>query len=443
MSNAQPQFKSPQRAIEGRAALRGRNQNMTAAPYLVPTTQTSAETDLAIAVIGPNPDRRTAAMGALSGQSGISVRQFSPFTSPGEPDLARTVDEFYHIALIDLDGDSDYALELVKRICATGRATVMVYSTTASSDLVVRSMRAGAREFLKAPFSSADAGEALARVSNWMPAAMARKKGKLLVFLGAKGGVGVTSLACNFAVALAQEEDQRTLLIDLDLPLGDLALNLGIVPVFSTVDALQAGHRLDGEFLSKLLVGHSSGLSVLAAPGKFPYSEPENEALERLLMIARQQFDNVVVDLGSRVNPAGMGPLYEEASTVYLVTQGGIPELRNANRLISQVFPHMPPGESGQSSGPGSPKLEIVLNRFEKSIGISEEHIARALTRPPQWKIPNDHALLRKMQLNATPLVPGDSQVAKIIRQMATSVNPQVEEEPMAKAKKKGFSLFG
>ena len=113
--------------------------------------------------------------------------------------------------------------------------------------------------------------EALARAAARRPAAQNTKKaaGKLLAFMGAKGGAGATTLACNFAVALAQEPEQKTLLIDLDLPLGDAALNLGIVAEFSAIDALQAGDRLDARFLSQLLVKHSSGVWVLAAPGNF------------------------------------------------------------------------------------------------------------------------------------------------------------------------------
>ena len=103
--------------------------------------------------------------------------------------------------------------------------------------------------------------------------------GKLLAFMGAKGGTGVTTLACNFAVALAQEPGENTLLIDLDLPLGDAALNLGIVAEFSTIDALQVADRLDGSLLSQLLVKHSSGLSVLAAPGKFLQDQVQHEPL--------------------------------------------------------------------------------------------------------------------------------------------------------------------
>jgi pilus assembly protein CpaE len=247
------------------------------------------------------------------------------------------------------------------------------------------------------------------------------------VFLGAKGGSGVTTLACNFAVALAQDSGQSTLLIDLDLPLGDAALNLGIVAEYSTVNALQDSSRLDGSFLSKLLTKHSSGLSVLAAPGKFSQFEISNQAVDKLLTVARQEFDNVVVDMGSRLDLTGT-VLFKDAFTIYLITQAAITELRNSNRLISQFF------------NSGGPKLEIVLNRYgPRSLGVADEHITKALTRPATWKIPNDYAAVRQMQNTATPLALTDSPISRLIRQMARSVCG----EPAAPPKKKGFSLFG
>jgi len=176
------------------------------------------------------------------------------------------------------------------------------------------------------------------------------------------------------------------------------------------------------------MVKHSSGVSVLAAPGKFPQFQASNEAIDKLLAVARQDFDNVVVDVGSRLDLTGTA-LFKDAYTIYLVTQAGIPELRNSNRLISQFFSN------------GGPKLEIVINRFEpRSLGVSEEHITKALTRPAQWKIPNNYAAVRRMQNTATPLALEDSPISRIIKQMARSVTGQAEE---AQTKKKGFSLFG
>ena len=132
-------------------------------------------------------------------------------------------------------------------------------------------------------------------------------------------------------------------------------------------------------FLNKLLIKHSSGVSVLAAPGKFPQFHATNEAIDKLISVARQEFDNVIVDVGARLDLTDTA-LFRDAFTIYLVTQAGIPELRNSNRLISQFFTV------------GSPKLEIVINRYEpRALGVSDETITKALTRPANWKIPNDY----------------------------------------------------
>jgi pilus assembly protein CpaE len=398
-------------------------------PYLVTQPADSLGADaLSIALIGPDEQRRSAAAAALAGCPGGKVSEFSSYP-PTLGDVSRMLERHYDVIVIDLDSDIEYALELVESISSNGAATVMVYSAKTDPNLLMRCMRAGAREFLILPFEQNIVAEALVRASSRRPAVQAAKRasGRLLAFMGAKGGTGVTTLACNFAVALAQEPDQKTLLIDLDLPLGDAALNLGIITEYSTINALQASDRLDSSFLSKLLVKHSSGLYVLAAPGRFVKYQATDEAIDKLLAVARQDFDNVVVDMGSRLDLTGTA-LFKEAYTIYLVTQAGIPELRNSNRLISQFF------------SAGGPKLEIVINRYEpRALGVSEEHITKALTRSANWKIPNDYSSVRRMQINATPLALTDLPISRLIRQMARSVTGQ----PEAPAKKKGFSLFG
>jgi len=386
--------------------------------------------DLSIAVVSPSEEHRLDAVQAMNGCTGAYVSEYSSY-SLGTGELPATLDEDHDVILIDLDGDAELALELVESICASGVATVMVYSEISDPELLVRCMRAGAREFLTLPFSPDVVLEALVRAAARRPAKRPSRKptGKLFAFMGSKGGAGTTMLACNFAVALAKESgDEKTLLIDLDLPLGDAALNLGIAAEFSAIDALQQVERLDAKFLEQLLVKHSSGLWVLAAPGRFIQFEADNEGINRLLQVARREFDYVVVDLGSRLELMGT-TAYKEATTVYLVTQASIPELRNSNRLITQFF-----------SAP-QPKLEVVINRFESRVlGVSEEHITKALTRAAQWKIPNDYTSVKNMQINAKPLVLSDSAIAKQVRQMVNAVTGKTET---AAKKKKAFSLFG
>jgi pilus assembly protein CpaE len=337
-------------------------------------------------------------------------------------------DQTPDVVMIDLDSNLETALELVESACSHGVATVMVYSANNDPELLVRSMRAGTREFIRLPFSNGTMPEALTRAAARRAAIRPPKKadGRLFVFFGAKGGAGVTTISCNFAVALAQESSQKTLLIDLDFPLGDAALNLGVTFTYSIVNALENSHRLDSSLLSKLVSKHSSGVSVLAAPGTLPNFQVSDPAIDKLLAVARQDFENVVVDVGARLDLTGTA-LFKDAFTVYLVTQAGIPDLRNSNRLIAQF---------GSTSGP---KLEVVVNRYEpRVLGVTDEHITKALTRPADWRIPNDYAAVLRMQHTATPIALSDSPISRQIRLMARSVIGHT----LTPAKKKGFSLF-
>jgi pilus assembly protein CpaE len=384
--------------------------------------------DLSIAVISPDKHLRNAALTALGECHAGTIREFISYP-PDLNDVSLSLGSKFDIIFVDLDSDPEYALDLVENICSRGMGTAIVYSTKADPDMLVRCMRAGAREYLMLPFAKEEISDALVRASALrLPAHLSNKtNGKLLVFLSAKGGSGATTLACNFAVSLAQESRQKTLLIDLNLPLGDAAINLGIQAPYSTASAFQNSSRLDAHFLAGLLVQHSSGLFVLAAPSELAPTYVSNDVIDKLLEVACQNFDYVVVDAGSRLD---LQPklLFAESATVYLVTQVGIPELRNSHRLIMQL------------SAKGSPKLEIVINRYDpRSLGIDEKHITKALTRPAQWKIPNDYAAVRRMQNTATPITEHNSPIARVIRQMALSVcgQPHVPED-----KKKKFSLF-
>lgn len=419
--------------------------------------------DLSIALIGPDERRRKAVAAALAdyqtaakrdtkglgrgagpgsrsgvsslpagdaGQTpavGVEVWEF-PAYPDGIDDLPRMLQQNFDVVIVDLDCNPEYALEIVEGVCSFSSAAVMVYSEQADLHLAVRFMRAGAREFLTLPLATDDIAGALVRVSIRQPASRVDHKtiGSLFVFLGAKGGCGVTTIASNFALSLAQESGQNTLLIDFGLPLGDAAINLGMATEYSTANALQDFNRLDANFLAGLLAKHSSGLNVLAAPSEFSQVQNSKEAVDKLLAVARQNFDYVVVDFGSRLDLKDSA-LFADSATIYLVTQVGVSELRNANRLISHFF---------VSRGRD---LQIVLNRYiPHSLGLDDKHISKALTRPAQWTIPDDYATARRTRNTANPIVLEDSPISRAIRKMARTACGLPANAPS----KKRFSLF-
>lgn len=383
-----------------------------------------------IAIVDPNFERRNAVAGVLFGlQSNEMMPRIT--TLSGIEDFRSLARRDFKVVLLAVDGNQEDAVVAVEAMCRGGSGIVMAYSPSTNDGLLISCMRAGVREFLIYPFAPGVLEEAFSRANSRGLLAVDTKSaaGKSFVFLGAKGGAGSTTAACNFAISMAQDSKRETLLIDLDLPLGDAALVLGISGGFSTVDALSDPDRLDSTFLKRLLTQHGSGLFVLGAPGQFVKSNITHEAIDRLIEVACETFEYVVIDAGSYWDLAETR-VFNMVSTVYLVTQIGIPELRNANRLITGCLQ------------PYAEKLEIVLNRDKDDMfGIGEEAIKKALTRQVQWRIPNNYPAVRNMQNTAVPLaLKKESSIQQAIRMMARNALGLPAEQ---KRKKRAFSILG
>ena len=388
------------------------------------------EISLAIGVMGPNEERLKAISTALAEHHSLRVTEFASYP-PKMDDLPEKLAKSYDVLMIDVDADPDYALQITQSLCADGRNYVMAYSAQADMKVAVRFMRVGVREFFTLPIDAGELASALKLAATHRAATPAAEDpggsgGKLFTFLGTKGGCGVTTLAANFALAMAQESERPTLLIDLGLPLGDAVINLGMINEYSVEGALKVPERLDGSLLSTLIVKHESGLAVLGAPSEFPESAPTKEAVDKLLSVARKHYEFVIVDVGSRLDLM-QSALFGESATVFLIAQVGLSEMRAANLMVRTFFPKR------------GDKLQIVLNRYKSSdLLFDDKKIAEALTRPAEWKIPDDYAAARRKRETATPMVLIDSAIAQAIRQMAKTTGGLVSE----KDERKGFFRF-
>jgi pilus assembly protein CpaE len=382
---------------------------------------------LSVILLGSNDARRKAVATALAGTQAQLIKE-APL--PDLDTLPQLLQGDSDVLIVDLEDDPERGLELVEGACALKPAlTVMAYARLTDPDLIVRCMRAGAREFLSEPLSGAAVTDALVHASVRRDEVKRQKKtsGRCLIFAGAKGGSGVTTVASNFAVALTQASNQGVVLLDLDLQLGDAALGLGLSSDFSALDALQNENRLDSDLVSKLLVRHSSGLQVLAGPDDPNDFRPTPSAVVRLVNILREDFAWVVVDAGSRYVGYG-NSLFDIADKVYFITQVSVTELRNSNRFISTFF-----------KGDAIKKVEVVLNRYTPRAGeIDQDSIGKALTVSPAWKIPSDYAAAHAAQNTATALVQKDGPVSRMITAMARAACGKGPAE----AKKKRFGLF-
>jgi pilus assembly protein CpaE len=392
-------------------------------------SDTTKPSVLGLALIVPDIGRRRALAIAMAGSRAEIVREFSGYPSADGPDELEDLN--CDVVVVDLDDDTNRAITLIEDICSRHPSlTVMAISAKNDSNLLRRSMHAGAREFLVEPLLPEPVCEAMARAYARRPQ-QKKAGGKMFVFVATKGGVGVTTLTANFSLALATESGARVAVVDMDFQLGEIALGLGLSPTFSVVDALRNIDRLDREFLSTLLVRHSSGLSVLAAPEEYSFFQlSAQESVTRLFRVLREEFDYVVVDAGA-CQGHFQEALFDMADRVYIVTELTLPALRNTHRLITYL-----------ADGDGSRRTDVVLNRFNSRNGdIDEASAVKAIARPISWRIPNAYAAARAAQDNGVPLAMQNSPITKALVQMAKVACGKT----MRTQKKAGstFSFFG
>lgn len=384
--------------------------------------------ELSIAVVDRDSDQRILVSNALRAQKSGTVSQFA-CCAQGAAETAWMLSQGYDMVLVGLDSDPDSMLQMIEALCGTSAVAVIAYGSQVDQDLLMRAMRAGAREFLPLPLSPISLRASLDRISRRLklaPRAQTRENGSIFVFAGAKGGAGVTSIAVQYALAMAAQAGRRAVLLDLNIPLGDASLLLGLESNYSSADALADEQRLDTTYLDSLLVRHASGLQLLAAPTQFLYCPPTEAAIDRLLTLSAQENDFVIVDAGLALNPA-LNLLFERAARIYLVSQVDVSSLRNANRLMHSIFE------------PSRSKVEVILNHYHsREALLGEDAIVRALTMPPAWRIPNDPRGLVRLQNQATPISALDGPFAQTILRMASRATGL---EP-APAKKSVFSLF-
>jgi len=389
---------------------------------------------LRIVLIGPNEQFCSELSNCLrEAQCGeVRAQNYYP---PLQAELDVALGGECDVVIIELDSDPDHALGLVKSIRNANVAKVMVCSSNPTPDVLMRCMRAGAREFLELPIDRDQVVAAMVRTAARRQTSQNEKRatGKLMVFMGTKGGAGVTTIATNFAIALAEHSGAKTMLLDLDLPLGDVALNLGLTTDHSTIDALEKIDRLDSNMLSQMAVKDRSGLHVLPAPGHYVSLQPSESAIKRLLDLVARSYDYVVIDVGSRLDLQGTS-LFQIANQTFLVSRVDVADLRNCNRLISQYF------------GSSCNNIEVVLSRYKRNLAIDDKEIARLLSAPVRWKIPSDEAAISTMHSQGVPLIHGSNPISKAIRKMVEELVPQgespeaavVEEEPVDHKAKSG-----
>jgi pilus assembly protein CpaE len=283
------------------------------------------------------------------------------------------------VVVVDIRHDASTGMAAIERLRAGhGGVAVFAIAAAAEPDLILQAMRAGANEFfawqpggptqraMEESFHGALRRHAARRDAAH---AGARQPCMTLVFLGAKGGAGTTTVAVNSAVELARLTKRNTVALDLKPTLGEVALFLGVRPRFTVLDAVENLHRLDKDFLKELVSKHKSGLDILAGSEQFDRPGPQDApAIEELLRVLAKTYDYIVIDAGNMISSCSAAALYA-ADSIFLVTNPDVPSIRNAQRLVDRV----------RQLGAGSERIKVLLNRDSDQNIIAPTQIETAL----------------------------------------------------------------
>ena len=242
--------------------------------------------------------------------------------------------------------------------------------------LMVEAMRAGVNEWLAEPLTGNDVSAAIERVTSVKPTAV---HGQVFAFIGAKGGVGTTTIAVNVATALAQSmEDDRTLLMDFHLSYGDAAVFLGAEPRFSVADAMENTHRLDEAFFESLVVhSKSSGVHLLASAER-AVGTVDLRRISTLLQFAATHYRYTFLDV-PRSEAAVLDAL-EGVATIMIVANQELATVRNAGRIAAALRQRY-----------GKERVKIVISRFDKQAEIGAEDVERVVGSPVKYTVPSDY----------------------------------------------------
>lgn len=255
-------------------------------------------------------------------------------------------------------------------------------------------MQAGARDFLPEPVAAEELHAALNRMLMEAHAEQGTG-GKLIAVMNAKGGSGATMLACNLAHQLSARGG-RTLLLDLDLQFGSVAHCLDVLPAHSNVDVLHQVEELDSIALRGFCTHFSPTLHVLGgrADELCLSQDVRLEQLENLLRLARSTYDWVVVDLPRQIDHL-TGVTLEQADRIYIVMQQSLSHLKDGTRLTRILRDDL--GVQGN-------RLQVVVNRYNKTSPVSLKDITDALRCSDVQKLPNDYSTVSESQNTGVPL---------------------------------------
>jgi pilus assembly protein CpaE len=292
------------------------------------------------------------------------------------------------LLIYELGENVDEEFKLIQSLLASnGVAEVFVTSDKKEADVLLKAMRVGTKEFLHLPLDELEVQTALLSFKKRMEHTPAAREpvhaGQIINVMGAKGGVGTTTVAVNLAMILAEKKKAGSVaLVDLNTVFGEIPLFLSVTPTYHWGQIAKNVGRLDSTFLLNAMAKHPSGVHILPSPSYLNGHPPATrEIMDRLLSVMKRTFDYIIVDGGQSLDGPAL-KVIEMSDRVFLITLLNLPCLRNTGNLLKSL----------SSVGVADKdRVRLVINRYLKKSDITLKEAEESVKSEIFWSISNDY----------------------------------------------------
>jgi pilus assembly protein CpaE len=345
------------------------------------TERTESEPPRAV-LLSLQPELTRAVTGGLSGRAQV----IDGTVSGRYPRCSAVLDHKPTMCFIDV-GSSDEALALVTEVAAA-EIPVAALHLNNQSDLILRSFRCGASEFLFVPIAPTDLIEAFERLlKKSAPQAKNVRPGKVWTVMPAKPSFGATTLSCNLAARMRHSLRRPVLLADMDTLLGSVSFSLKLKSAFSFIDVVNHGSQIDNDLWKKIIIPYDD-VDVLLGPEVPRFEHPALPALPAFLQYVRQNYAAVLLDSPGPLSEWQLA-LARNSDEVLLITTNELPAVHATLRAIQLL----------EYAGAERSRLRLIVNRYEEN-GLEREAIETAVKLEVFWTLPNDYAPVQKAVLD-------------------------------------------
>jgi pilus assembly protein CpaE len=341
--------------------------------------------------------------------------------------LASSVDVALHV--LGPDSHTDVARD-VRALREVTDVPLILAAYGEPNGIVETGLEVGAADVLVLPQPAETLLFALRKAAR---AGTRREAGTVITVFSPKGGSGKTVVATNLAAAAASS-GLRTVLIDLDLQFGDVALTLAVAPRATIADLASSAGRVDVEKLNAFVsTEHRTGLDLLASPKRPEEAEAVGQTeLVGVLDAARSAYDAIIVDTGPLFDRALLAAL-DHSDRLLMVCNPEVTSLKNVRIGLETIDRLGFPRE----------RMSLVANRMGATGGVDRGDVERALDVEIGYELPDDPAVPAAVN-RALPAVIGSdrSRFARAIAELAADVLGAAPQAP-AKAPERKSLLRG